>query len=58
MPDLELLISRFDLVAAAPGYEREQGLAMLTVCEAMTANGSTPEEIREVLDALGLDPPA
>jgi hypothetical protein len=57
MPDLELLISRFDVMGAAPGSE-QQRMAMLTVCEAMIASGSTYEEIREVLGALGLDPAA
>jgi hypothetical protein len=53
MPDLELLISRFDIVGVVPGEERR--LAMLTVCEAMLASGSTHPEIRDVLCALGLD---
>lgn len=55
MSDLALLISRFDALGVVPPSDQQQRLAMLTVCEAMTAGGSTNEEIREVLGALGLD---
>jgi hypothetical protein len=58
MSDLELLISRFNALGVLPPTELQERLAMLTVCEAMSASGSAHEEIREVLRALGLEPVA
>jgi hypothetical protein len=43
------------VLVAASRSDRQQRLAMLTVCEAMTAGGGTKQDILEVRRVLGLD---
>jgi hypothetical protein len=54
MSDMHFLTSRFDAAGLLHCDDRLRRLAMLTVCQEMS--GATVEEIRDILDALGLRP--
>jgi hypothetical protein len=55
MSDLDLLERRLDVLGVAPVSDQERRLATLTVCKVMRRSGSSSEQIRDVLAALGLD---
>jgi hypothetical protein len=55
MSDLDLLERRLDVLGVAPVSDHERRLATLTVCKVMRRSGSSSEQIRDVLAALGLD---
>jgi hypothetical protein len=58
MSDLDLLGRRMEALGAiALTTQDEQRLATITVCEGMIRNGSTVEQTRDVLSALGLYAP-
>jgi hypothetical protein len=55
MSDLDVTERRLDALGVAPVNDDERRMARLTVCEVMTRSGSSAEQIRDVLAALGLD---
>jgi hypothetical protein len=57
MSDLDVTERRLDALGVTPVNDDERRMATLTVCEVMARSGSTPEQIRGVLEALGLDTP-